>query len=177
MALSLRLRSRTSTEASSVTRAARDLAAATVGPGRERHEQTLPIPGLAREPGRALRSVPRGDRARGRRRHRTRHRLSRARRVRLPHDPHQGRLRPRAFLRPPNERERGKAARDLLDGLLPVGTKCRLTTECDITTFGRYVARKFLLKQRNREEIRTRNAALRLLNLGRSWFKSAGFCV
>ena len=88
-----------------------------------------------------------------------------------------GAFAPELFSGPPNERERGKAARDLLDDLLPVGTKCRLTTECDITTFGRYVARKFLLKQRNREEIRTRNAALRLLNLGRSWFKSAGFCV
>jgi endonuclease YncB( thermonuclease family) len=38
------------------------------------------------------------------------------------------------------QRERGKAARDFLYGLLPVGTKCRLTTERDVTTFGCYVA-------------------------------------
>jgi len=47
---------------------------------------------------------------------------------------------PELFSGPPEERERGKAARDFLVGLLPVGTKCRLTTERDVTTFGRYVA-------------------------------------
>jgi micrococcal nuclease len=47
---------------------------------------------------------------------------------------------PELFSGPPEERERGKAARDFLAELLPVGTKCRLTTERDITTFGRYVA-------------------------------------
>jgi micrococcal nuclease len=51
-----------------------------------------------------------------------------------------GAFAPELFSGPPEERERGKAARTFLDGLLPVGTKCRLTTERDITTFGRYVA-------------------------------------
>ncbi|CAA9452795.1 MAG: hypothetical protein AVDCRST_MAG01-01-4789, partial [uncultured Rubrobacteraceae bacterium] len=43
---------------------------------------------------------------------------------------------PRAVLRSPG----GEAARDFLARLLPVGTKCRLATERDVTTFGRYVA-------------------------------------
>jgi endonuclease YncB( thermonuclease family) len=47
---------------------------------------------------------------------------------------------PELFSGPPEERERGKAARDFLAGLLAQGTKCRLTTERDTTTFGRYVA-------------------------------------
>ena len=47
---------------------------------------------------------------------------------------------PELFSGPPQERERGKAARDFLAQLLPVGTRCRLTTERDTTTFGRYVA-------------------------------------
>ena len=47
---------------------------------------------------------------------------------------------PELFSSPPEERERGKAARDFLAALLPEGTKCRLTTERDVTTFGRYVA-------------------------------------
>jgi micrococcal nuclease len=51
-----------------------------------------------------------------------------------------GAFAPELFSGLPEERERGKAARTFLDGLLPVGTKCRLTTERDITTFGRYVA-------------------------------------
>lgn len=47
---------------------------------------------------------------------------------------------PELFSGPPEERERGKAARDFLVGLLPPGTKCRLVTQRDATTFGRYVA-------------------------------------
>lgn len=47
---------------------------------------------------------------------------------------------PELFSGPPEERARGKAARDFLAGLLPVGTKCRLATQRDVTTFGRYVA-------------------------------------
>ncbi len=35
---------------------------------------------------------------------------------------------PELFSGPPEERERGKAARDFLTQLLPPGTKCRLTT-------------------------------------------------
>lgn len=51
-----------------------------------------------------------------------------------------GAFAPELFSGPPEERERGKAARDFLAGLLSEGTKCRLTTERDVTTFGRYVA-------------------------------------
>ena len=51
-----------------------------------------------------------------------------------------GAFAPELFSGPPQERERGKAARDFLAQLLPVGTRCRLTTERDATTFGRYVA-------------------------------------
>jgi micrococcal nuclease len=47
---------------------------------------------------------------------------------------------PELFSGPPEERERGKAARDFLVELLPEGTKCRLLTERDVSTFGRYVA-------------------------------------
>jgi len=47
---------------------------------------------------------------------------------------------PELFSGPPEERERGKAARDSLAGLLPVWAKCRLATQRDVTTFGRYVA-------------------------------------
>jgi micrococcal nuclease len=47
---------------------------------------------------------------------------------------------PELFSGPPEERERGKAARDFLAGLIPEGTKCRLTTDRDASTFGRYVA-------------------------------------
>jgi micrococcal nuclease len=47
---------------------------------------------------------------------------------------------PELFSGPPEERERGKAARDFLVSLIPPGTKCRLVTERDTTTFGRYVA-------------------------------------
>jgi micrococcal nuclease len=47
---------------------------------------------------------------------------------------------PEVFSGPPKERERGKAARDFLARLLPAGAKCRLTTERDATTLGRYVA-------------------------------------
>jgi micrococcal nuclease len=47
---------------------------------------------------------------------------------------------PELFSGPPKERERGKAARDFLVELLPEGTKCRLITERDVSTFGRYVA-------------------------------------
>ena len=47
---------------------------------------------------------------------------------------------PELFSGPPEERERGKAARDFLVELLPEGTKCRLITERDVSTFGRYVA-------------------------------------
>lgn len=47
---------------------------------------------------------------------------------------------PELFSGPPEERERGKAARDFLAELLPPGIKCRLATERDVTTFGRYVA-------------------------------------
>jgi micrococcal nuclease len=51
-----------------------------------------------------------------------------------------GAFAPELFSGPPEERERGKAARDFLVGLLPEGSKCRLATERDATTFGRYVA-------------------------------------
>ena len=44
------------------------------------------------------------------------------------------------FSGPPQERECGKAARGFRAQLLPVGTRCRLTTERNTTTFGRYVA-------------------------------------
>lgn len=47
---------------------------------------------------------------------------------------------PEVFSGPPEERERGKAARDFLTQLLPQGTRCRLATQRDTTTFGRYVA-------------------------------------
>lgn len=47
---------------------------------------------------------------------------------------------PELFSGPPEERERGKAARDFLVELLPVGTKCTLATQRDVSTFGRYVA-------------------------------------
>ena len=47
---------------------------------------------------------------------------------------------PEVFSGPPEERERGKAARDFLTRLLPQGTRCRLATQRDTTTFGRYVA-------------------------------------
>jgi len=52
----------------------------------------------------------------------------------------QGAFAPELFSGPPEERERGKAARDFLVSLAPPGTKCRLTTQRDTTTFGRYVA-------------------------------------
>jgi endonuclease YncB( thermonuclease family) len=47
---------------------------------------------------------------------------------------------PELFSGPPEVRERGAAARDFLAELRPPGTKCRLATERDVTTFGRYVA-------------------------------------
>lgn len=47
---------------------------------------------------------------------------------------------PEVFSGPPEERERGKDARDFLTQLLPQGTRCRLATQRDTTTFGRYVA-------------------------------------
>jgi endonuclease YncB( thermonuclease family) len=47
---------------------------------------------------------------------------------------------PELFSGPLEERERGNAARDFLAQLIPEGTKCRLATERDTTTFGRYVA-------------------------------------
>lgn len=47
---------------------------------------------------------------------------------------------PELFSGSPEERERGKAARDFLAALIPEGTKCRLSTERDASTFGRYVA-------------------------------------
>jgi micrococcal nuclease len=47
---------------------------------------------------------------------------------------------PELFSGPPEERERGKAARDFLVELLPQGTRCRLATQRDRSTFGRYVA-------------------------------------
>ncbi|HSL00259.1 MAG TPA: thermonuclease family protein [Rubrobacteraceae bacterium] len=52
----------------------------------------------------------------------------------------QGADAPELFSGPPQERERGKAARDFLAQLLPQGTKCRLLTQRDVSTFGRYVA-------------------------------------
>jgi micrococcal nuclease len=42
---------------------------------------------------------------------------------------------PELFSGPPEERERGKAARDFLAALLPEGTKCRLMTERDVIPF------------------------------------------
>src|SRR5918998_5853061 len=60
-----------------------------------------------------------------------------------------GAFAPELFSGPPEERERGKAARGFLAGLLPAGTKCRLTTERDTTTFGRYVADVMLEDGRN----------------------------
>ena len=47
---------------------------------------------------------------------------------------------PEVFSGPSEGRERGKAARDFLTQLLPQGTRCRLATQRDTTTFGRYVA-------------------------------------
>ncbi|HEX6711528.1 MAG TPA: thermonuclease family protein [Rubrobacter sp.] len=47
---------------------------------------------------------------------------------------------PEMFSGPSEERELGKASRDYLVELLPEGTRCRIATERDITTFGRYVA-------------------------------------
>jgi micrococcal nuclease len=47
---------------------------------------------------------------------------------------------PELFSGPNEERELGKAARDFLVELIPEGTRCRIVTERDITTFGRYVA-------------------------------------
>jgi hypothetical protein len=37
-------------------------------------------------------------------------------------------------------RRENKVARDFLAQLLPLGTRCKLTTERDVTSFGRYVA-------------------------------------
>lgn len=51
-----------------------------------------------------------------------------------------GAFAPELFSGPPDDKERGKAARDFLADLIPPGTKCRLITERDATTFGRYVA-------------------------------------
>ena len=47
---------------------------------------------------------------------------------------------PEVFSGPLEERGMGKAARDFLTRLLPQGTRCRLATQRDTTTFGRYVA-------------------------------------
>lgn len=47
---------------------------------------------------------------------------------------------PELFSGPPEERKRGAAARDFLAALIPPGTRCRIATERDVTTFGRYVA-------------------------------------
>lgn len=47
---------------------------------------------------------------------------------------------PELFSGPPEERERGKAAREFLVQLTPVGTRCKLVTERDIVSLGRYVA-------------------------------------
>ncbi len=47
---------------------------------------------------------------------------------------------PEVFSGLTEERERGKDARDFLTQLLPQGTRCRLATQRDTTTFGRYVA-------------------------------------
>ncbi len=47
---------------------------------------------------------------------------------------------PELFTGPKGERERGKAAREFLVGLLPVGAKCRITTQRDAASLGRYVA-------------------------------------
>ncbi len=47
---------------------------------------------------------------------------------------------PEVFSGPPEEREWGKAARAFLPQLLPPATRCRLATQRDTTTFGRYVA-------------------------------------
>lgn len=52
----------------------------------------------------------------------------------------QGSDAPELFSGPPEERERGRAARDFLAQLLPQGAKCRLATQRDRSTFGRYVA-------------------------------------
>jgi endonuclease YncB( thermonuclease family) len=47
---------------------------------------------------------------------------------------------PELFSGPAEVRELGKASRDFLVELLPEGIRCRIATERDITTFGRYVA-------------------------------------
>ena len=47
---------------------------------------------------------------------------------------------PELFSGPPEERVRGKAARDFLAHLLPQGTTCRLVPERHASCFGRYVA-------------------------------------
>ena len=47
---------------------------------------------------------------------------------------------PELFSSPSEERELGKAASDFLAEFLPEGTRCRIATERDITTSGRYVA-------------------------------------
>lgn len=47
---------------------------------------------------------------------------------------------PELFSGAKEERERGKAARDFLVDLLSTGTRCRISTRRDATTFGRYIA-------------------------------------
>ncbi len=51
---------------------------------------------------------------------------------------------PELFSGPPEERERGKAAKAYLESIAPPGTKCVLRTDKDRTTFGRYVASALL---------------------------------
>ncbi len=47
---------------------------------------------------------------------------------------------PELFSGPPEERARGKAAKEYLESIAPPGTKCLLRTDKDKTTFGRYLA-------------------------------------
>ncbi len=47
---------------------------------------------------------------------------------------------PELFSGTPEERARGKAAKEYLESIAPPGTKCLLRTDKDRTTFGRYVA-------------------------------------
>ncbi len=51
---------------------------------------------------------------------------------------------PELFSGPPEERERGAAAKAYLESIAPAGTKCLLRTDKDKTTFGRYIASALL---------------------------------
>ncbi len=54
-------------------------------------------------------------------------------------DPYRRRERSRGFLRPAGVERRGQSRQGLSYATPPAGTRCRLVTQRDTTTFGRYV--------------------------------------